>query len=112
VWPTEGGDLTAYQGIAFTHTLTVTGDYADSVFAVRLIAQRGSPQIVQNFDFTATDNEDGTFTIQMALTEDQTKRIARRTYWSVAVKDNEDDPTPTEILGGNFFTDRVGTAVL
>ena len=111
-WPTEGGDLTAYQGRAFTHTVTVTGDYADVLFAVRLLPQRGSVMVAQNFDYTVTDNEDGTFTIQMSLTEDQTRRIARRTYWSIAIRDNEDDTTPTEILGGNFFTDRVGTAVL
>lgn len=111
-WPTEGGDLTAYQGRAFTHSITITGDYADALFAVRLIPQRGSPVIVQNFAFEVTDNENGTFTIQMSLTEDQTRRISRRTYWSIAIKENENDSTPTEVLGGNFFTDRVGTAVL
>lgn len=111
-WPTEGGELTAYQGRAFTHTLTITGDYADALFAVRLIPQRGSPVIVQNFAFEVTDNENGTFTIVMSLTEDQTRRIANRTYWSIAIKDNENDSTPTEILGGNFLTDRLGTAVL
>ena len=112
VWPTEGGDLTAYQGIVFSHTVTVTGDYADKVFVARLLPQRGSLQIAQNFSITVTDNEDDTFTVVMELTEDQTRRIARRTYWSIAIRDDEDDVTPTEILGGNFFTDRVGTAVL
>jgi hypothetical protein len=68
--------------------------------------------VAQSFTFEVTDNEDGTFTIEMSLTEDQTRRIARRTYWSIAIKDDEDDTTPTEILGGNFFTDRLGTAVL
>ena len=111
-WPTEGGELTAYQGRIFTHSITITGDYANALFAVRLLPQRGSPVIVQNFAFEVTDNEDGTFTVDMSLTEDQTKRIAQRTYWSIAVKDDEDDVTPTEILGGNFLTDRVGTAVL
>jgi hypothetical protein len=111
-WPTDAGELTAYQGRAFTHTLTLTGDYADALFSVRLIPQRGSPVLVQNFAFEVTDNEDGTFTIVMSLTADQTRRIAQRTYWSVSIKDNEDDTTPTEIVGGNFLTDRLGTAVL
>ncbi len=111
-WPTDGGELTAYQGRAFTHSITVTGDYADVLFAARLIPQRGSPVIVQAFAFDVTDNDDGTFTIDMSLTDEQTKRIAQRTYWSIAIKDDEDDVTPTEILGGNFLTDRVGTAVL
>jgi len=111
-WPTDGGELTAYQGRAFTHTLTITGDYADALFSVRLIPQRGSPVLVQNFAFEVTDNDDGTFTIDMSLTEDQTRRIANRTYWSVSIKDDEDDTTPTEIVGGNFLTDRLGTAVL
>jgi hypothetical protein len=111
-WPTEGGELTAYQERAFTNTVTITGDYEDALFAVRLLPQRGSPVIVQAFDFTATDNEDGTFTIEMSLTADQTQRISWRTYWSIAVKYDEDDTTPTEVLGGNFLTDRVGTAVL
>lgn len=111
-WPTDGGELTAYQGRAFTHSVTVTGDYEDVLFAVRLLPQRGSPVIVQAFTFDVTDNDNGTFTIDMSLTDEETKRIAARTYWSIAVKDDEDDVTPTEILGGKFLTDRVGTAVL
>jgi hypothetical protein len=111
-WPTDAGELTAYQGRAFTHTLTLTGDYEDALFSVRLIPQRGSPVLVQNFAFEVTDNEDGTFTIEMSLSADQTRRIAQRTYWSVSIKDDEEDTLPTEIVGGNFLTDRVGTAVL
>lgn len=111
-WPTDGGELTAYQGRAFTHTLTITGDYADALFVVRLIPQRGSPVTLQEFAFEVTETDDNTFTIEMSLTEDQTRRIANRTYWSIAIKDDEEDTTPTEVLGGNFLTDRLGTAVL
>ena len=111
-WPTDGGELTAYEGIAFTHTLTVTGDYEDKLFSARLLPQRGSLQVVRNFDLVVTDNEDGTFTAVFSLTDENTRRLARRTYWSLSIRDDEDDVTHTEILGGNFLVDRVGTAVL
>ena len=111
-WPTDGGELTAYEGIAFTHTLTVTGDYEDKLFSARLLPQRGSLQVVRNFDLVVTDNEDGTFTAVFSLTDENTRRLARRTYWSLSIRDDEDDVTHTELLGGNFLVDRVGTAVL
>lgn len=111
-WPTDGGELTAYEGIAFTHTLTVTGDYEDKLFSARILPQRGSLQVVRNFDLVVTDNEDGTFTAVFSLTDENTRRLARRTYWSLSIRDDEDDVTHTELLGGNFLVDRVGTAVL
>lgn len=111
-WPTDGGELTGYEGKPFTHTVTVTGDYEDKLFFVRLLPQRGSLQVVRTFDTVVVDNEDGTFTITFSLDEEGTRRLARRTYWSVSILDDEDDPRHTELLGGNFFIDREGTAVL
>lgn len=111
-WPTDGGELTAYEGKPFTHTLTVTGDYATKIFYARLLTQRGSLQVVRPFDLTVTDNEDGTFTAVFSLDEEGTRRLARRTYWSLSILDDEDDPRHTELLGGNFLVDREGTAVL
>jgi hypothetical protein len=111
-WPTEGGDLVAYQGRDFTHTVTVEGDYSDKIFSVRLLPQRGSNYIAQYFTANVVDNEDGSFTVTFSLTREQTLRIAQRTYWSIAILDDSEDKTPYEVLGGNFWTDRVGTAVL
>lgn len=111
-WPTEGGELTAYEGIAFTHTLTVTGDYEYKLFSVRLLPQRGSLQVTRTFDFEVTDNEDGTFTVVFSLEDENTRRLPRRTHWSISVRDDEDDVTHTEVVGGKFFVDRVRTAVL
>lgn len=111
-WPTEGGELTAYEGRPFTHTLTVTGDYADKLFFVRLLPQRGSLQVVRTFDLVVIDNEDDTFTLTFSLDEEGTRRLARRTYWSVSILDDEEDTRHTELLGGNFLVDREGTAVL
>jgi hypothetical protein len=111
-WPTEGGELTAYEGIAFTHTLTVTGDYDDKLFSARLLSQRGSLQVVRPLELVVTDNEDGTFTAVMSLTDENTRRLPRRTHWSLSILDDEADVTHTELLGGNFLVDRAGTAVL
>lgn len=48
-WPTEGGDLTAYQGRSFSTSYDVTGNYAGKSFTARLLNQRGSVLIIQNF---------------------------------------------------------------
>jgi len=91
-WTTEAGDLTAYQGTAFTTTLTATGDLTDHTLACRLLNQRGSVLVVQDFTMTnfvgPVDTTVGgvttrSYTIQASLTADQTLRLAERTYWSL-----------------------------
>jgi hypothetical protein len=118
-WPTEGGELTAYQGRAFTTTISFSGTYDPSVgFAAKLLNQRGSVLVVQNFDLTVTDDGEGNYTAVMELTSDQTLRLAERTYWSLQLIDpNNTDPNsgtvlPVEVKGGKFFTARTSTVVI
>jgi hypothetical protein len=110
VWPTEGGELTAYQGVAYSGTVTFSGVFTDKSFIARLLNQRGSKYIVQNFALTVTA-VGSAHTATISLTADQTLRIAQRTYWQIASVDDETGEI-IEIKGGNFLTDRVGTAVL
>lgn len=48
-WPTEAGELTAYQGRAYSTALVYTGNYAGKLFSAKLLNQRGSVLAVQNF---------------------------------------------------------------
>lgn len=48
-WVTEGGDLTAYQGRAYSTALVYTDNFAGKLFTAKLLNQRGSVLIVQNF---------------------------------------------------------------
>jgi len=48
-WPTESGELTAYQGRSFSTSLNFTGNYAGKSFTAKLLNQRGSVLVVQNF---------------------------------------------------------------
>ena len=110
-WPTEGGDLTAYQGRAYTGTVTFSGDFTGTTFIARLLNQRGSVVVVQEFDLTVTDDGNDNYEATISLTADQTRRIARRTYWSIASKDDVTEEI-IEIKGGNFLTDRLSEVVL
>lgn len=110
-WPTDAGELTAYQGRAFSTTITLEGDYTADELVARLLNQRGSVLAVQEFSVYRTDNDDPVSTeLELSLTKDQTLRLAGRTYWSVAVKNADNDFT--EVKGGNFFTERVSSVVL
>ena len=110
-WPTDGGELTAYQGRAFSTTITLEGDYTADELVVRVLHQRGSVQTIMEFEVTRTDNDDPVSTeLAISLTKDQTLRLANRTYWSIAIKNADNDYD--EVKGGNFFTQRVRTAVL
>lgn len=118
-WPTDAGELTAYQGRAFEAVVNFSGTYDVSTsFAAKLLNQRGSVLVVQEFDLVTVDNGDGTYTATLSLTADQTLRLANRTYWSLQLIDpNNTDPNsgtvlPVEIKGGNFFTERVSTIVI
>ena len=53
-WATEAGELTAYQGRAYSTTVTYTGNYAGKSFTAKLLNQRGSVLIVQTFDLSVT----------------------------------------------------------
>lgn len=118
-WPTTGSELTAYQGRAFTATVTFTGAYDESVsYVAKLLNQRGSVLVVQNFGLSVEGPVNGTYTATLTLTSDKTSRLAERTYWSIQLVDpNNTDPNsgsiiPVEIQGGNFFTERASDVVL
>jgi hypothetical protein len=118
-WPTDGGELTAYQGRAFSATVSFTGTYDDSVsYVAKLLNQRGSVVVVQNFTLQVTGTSQSGFTANLFLTSDQTLRLAERTYWSLQLVDpnhtdvNSGTTLPVEIKGGNFFTERVSTVVI
>lgn len=110
-WPTDAGELTAYQGRAFSTTVTLDGDYTVVDLVAHLLNQRGSVLVVQEFTIDRTDNSDPLSTeLALSLDKDQTLRLAGRTYWSVAQKNADNDFT--EIKGGNFFTERASTVIL
>lgn len=48
-WPTDAGELTAYQGRSFSTSLDFTGNYSGKSFTAKLLNQRGSVLVVQNF---------------------------------------------------------------
>jgi hypothetical protein len=53
-WPTEAGELTSYQGRAFSHSFTITANYAGKTFIANLLNQRGSVLTVQAFTLDVT----------------------------------------------------------
>lgn len=53
-WVTEAGDLTAYQGRSYSTSLDFTGNYAGKSFTAKLLNQRGSVLVVQNFTLAVT----------------------------------------------------------
>lgn len=110
-WPTDGGELTAYQGRAFTAEVTFDYD-TGTPFVAKLLNQRGSVVRIQDFDLVV-EEIDGFYTATLSLTADQTMRLANRTYWSIQVDDQTESTTiPTEVKGGNFFTVRASEVVL
>ena len=118
-WPTDGGELTAYQGRAFSTTVTFTGSYDNTIsYVAKLLNQRGSVLVVQNFTLSVVGPTNGIYTATLSLTSDQTLRLANRTYWSLQIVDpNNTDPNsgsvlPVEVKGGNFFTSRASDVVL
>jgi hypothetical protein len=110
-WPTEGGPLNAYQGLAYEETINFTGDFTGKSFIARLLAQRGSVQVVQNFTLTVDTEDDENFIATIALTADQTLRPPRRTHWQIASVDDETGEI-IEILGGDFFIQRRSEVIL
>jgi hypothetical protein len=109
-WPTDAGELTAYQGREFTTTVVLDGDYSGQTLVANLLSQRGSVLVVQEFTVDQTDDaEVPNSTLVLTLTADQTLRLANRTYWSVATDASD---VKTEIKGGNFFTVRASEVVI
>jgi hypothetical protein len=115
-WATEERELTAYQGVAFSKTITFNGPVSSSgiSFVAKLLNQRGSTlsysSVVQNMTLSITNNV-GVYTATMSLTAAQTKGIARRTYWQIA-SINDTTNELIQLIGGNFFTERVSEVVL
>jgi len=110
-WPTDAGELTAYQGRSWSTSIDFAGDYTGKSFLANLLNQRGSALVVQAITLVVDDNGDGTYTATLSLTKDQTLRLAGRTYWSLSTVDDATSDQ-TEIKGGNFFTQRVSEVIL
>jgi len=110
-WPTEGGPLNAYQGVAYEEQISFTGDFTGKTIIARLLAQRGSVQVVRNFTLEVTTEDDENFVANISLTAEETIRPPRRTHWQIASKDNETNEI-IEILGGDFFIQRRSEVIL
>lgn len=110
-WPSDAGELTAYQGRSWSYSFDFTGNYSGYSFLANLITQRGSNLVVQHITLSVTNNGSNSYTALMSLTKDQTLRLAERTYWSFSTV-NTSTTEQIEIKGGNFFTVRSSTVVL
>lgn len=110
-WPTDGGDLINYEGIAYEHQISFTGDFTGKSFIARLLNQRGSLYVVRNFELSVTTDDDINYVATISLTAANTRNLARRTYWQLA---SQDDTTSEiiEIYGGNFLTEKASEVVL
>jgi hypothetical protein len=110
-WPTEGGPLNAYQGIAYEEQISFTGDFTGKTIIARLLAQRGSVQVVRDFTLEVTTEDDENFVANISLTAEETIRPPRRTHWQIASKDDVTGEI-IEILGGDFFIQRRSEVIL
>jgi hypothetical protein len=110
-WPTEGGDLTAYQGRPFTATVTFEAPTGTELVA-KVLHQRGSYQSIREFDAEFEETEEGQWTATLSLTGDATLRLAKRMYWSIQKVEDGDTEIEAEIKGGNLFTVRANTVVI
>jgi hypothetical protein len=110
-WPTEGGPLNAYQGIAYEETVDFTGDFTGKTIIARLLAQRGSVQVVKDFTVQVATDDDISFTATISLTAEETLRPPKRTHWQIASKDDVTGEI-IEILGGDFFIQRRSEVIL
>jgi hypothetical protein len=72
-WPTEAGELSAYQGLDFTETLVFNGNYAGKTFIANLLNQRSSVLVVQPF------------TLEVATTGTDVITAAARTSGSTTI---------------------------
>jgi hypothetical protein len=61
-WPTEAGDLTAYQGLSYSSAVDFVGDYWNKLFVAKVLPQRGSPLARQGFTLAVTDTTSKTVT--------------------------------------------------
>ena len=55
---------------------------------------------------------EATYTATFTLPAEQTRRLARRTWWSLSSRDPDVEDPVNEIYGGQFFTERASEAVL
>jgi hypothetical protein len=110
-WPTEGGPLNAYQGVAYEETLNFTGNFEGKTILARLLAQRGSVQVVLNFELEVTTEDDENFTATFSMTAEQSLRPPRRTHWQLASQDDETGEI-IEIVGGDFYIQRRSEVIL
>lgn len=53
-----------------------------------------------------------TYTATFSLTAENTRRIARRTWWSLSYQDPADEDSRIELFGGQFFSERASEVIL
>jgi hypothetical protein len=104
-WPTEGEELTAYQGRDFTTQIILPNEYEDASLVAKLLIQRGAIQVVKTFDLSVTTTN-GVTTATLSLDREDTLYLASRTWYSIQLEEENEDK-PLEIIGGRFFTTRV-----
>jgi hypothetical protein len=110
-WITEDKSMLAYQGFAFTDTVNFTGNFTGKQFVAKLLRQRGSVYLIDNFTLTVTETAPQTYVATFSLTVDQTLRPPQRTWWSLASVDDETGEI-IEIKGGDFFVERAREVIV
>jgi hypothetical protein len=106
-WPNEGGELTAYQTLAFETTVKFSGNWGEEAnFFARIVHQRGSVNQLQPFAMELTNDGQGNYEAKLSLTPEQTRFLYKRTYWQILVEP-EPGARRTEVIGGKLFTERV-----
>ena len=114
-FPTENGELTAYQGRAYSTAVTLTGkNYAGKSFVANIVLQRGSLQIVQRFglsvasslsNFTITDAARTASSTTVTLTTDGNHNLAVSSSVVITGVDDTVDGTYTVVsVGADTFT--------
>ena len=61
-WPTDAGELIAYQGRSWITTVDFSGNYTNCSFLANLLNQRGSVLVVQNIGLSVVDYKSFTIT--------------------------------------------------
>lgn len=114
-FPTENGELTAYQGRAFSQALTLAAkNYAGKSFVAQVVLQRGSLQVVQNFglsvasslsNFTITNAVRVLNSTTITLTTETTHDLLADTSVVITGVDDTVDGTYTVVsVGASTFT--------
>ena len=87
-WPSDAGELTAYQGRAFSKTLTFTDNYAGKGFVANLLNQRGSALKIQEFGLVVTTTGTAVITAATRTTGSTTIALTTSTAHGLTTGDS------------------------